>query len=157
MKKRVSGRKFSRTTNERKQLFRNLIRSVVTKGYVETTVSKAKTIQPILDKLVTRAKENTLASMRHLLAETGDVGVARILTDLGKLFAKRPGGYLRLIRLGVRQGDNTELARLEWVEKLVIAEPVLPEKSKKVATEVKKEQKPNQTEKQKLRPKEKRK
>lgn len=130
MRKRIKTRKFSRTTNERKQLFRNLMRSLVLKGYVVTSAAKAKAVRPIVEKLVTKAKAQSLASFRKLLKETGNVETARGFKELGSLFLQRPGGYLRLIKLGTQVGDNTQLVRLEWVEKFTPAETISQPKIK---------------------------
>lgn len=132
MKKGIKGKKLSRTTNERKQLFRNLIRSVVKHGFLTTTLAKAKAVQPQAEKLVTTAKAGTLTSMRRLIAATGDVTTAQKFMEMGKLFAKRPGGYTRIIKISNRSGDNSEMVRLEWVEKLEsveIIEPIKPVKT----------------------------
>ena len=116
MKKRVYGRKLHRTTNERKRLFRNLINSFIERGFLVTTIAKAKSVQPTIEQLITGAKTDSLTSYRQSVSETGQVATAKSLKELGTLFAKRSGGYTRLIRLGSRLGDNAELVRLELVE-----------------------------------------
>lgn len=118
MKKGISGKKLSRTTNERKQLFRNIIREIVDHGFVETTIAKAKAVKPQVEKLVTIAKQKTLASFRRLIAEVVDTDIAKKLEGYGALFEKRPGGYTRIIRVGER-GDGSKMVRLEWVEKII--------------------------------------
>ncbi len=136
MRKGIGTKKLNRTSNERKQLFRNLIRSLALHGYLVTSEAKAKAVKPIFEKLVTLAKKNTVLEMRRLVSETGNVDVSRSLLKLGSLFAKRPGGYTRIIRLGVSAGDNTQKVRLELVERLVEAEEVVAP-PKTVAPEVK--------------------
>lgn len=128
MKKRIKTRKLKRTSNERKQLFRNLVTSLVQYGFVVTSEAKAKTIKPIAEKLVTIAKQNSLNSFRQLIANTGDSKVAKGLGEIAALFASRPGGYLKIVKLGVHRGDNTSRVRLEWVEKVVKAEVIAPKK-----------------------------
>lgn len=118
MRKRLSGRKFSRTTNERKRMFRNLVRSLVEQGFLVTSLAKAKSTKPLVEKLVTIARKEGLNSYRRLFQETGLAETAKQLAAYGKLFAKRPGGYTRIIRLGFQAGDNTERVRLEFVEKI---------------------------------------
>lgn len=140
MKKRVAGRKLSRTTNERKQLFRNLMRALVERNYIVTSLTKAKTVKPLVEKLVTLAKHNTLTVIRRLVAVTGDEGTAQKLIQLGALFNTRPGGYTRIVRLANQTGDNTLLVRLEWVEKLSVPEVIKPS-DKKAAKELKPQQK----------------
>lgn len=132
MKKNIKGRKLSRSTNERKQLFRNLVRSLTMHGFVETSEAKAKAVRPLFEKLVTRGKKNSLTNFRRVLSEVGEVATAQNIMKLGSLFAKRPGGYTRLIKMGYQEGDNTQVVRLELVEKLVTAEVVSPPAVKKL-------------------------
>ncbi|HCM38027.1 MAG: 50S ribosomal protein L17 [Candidatus Gottesmanbacteria bacterium GW2011_GWB1_43_11] len=124
MKKGIKTRKLGRTTNERKQLFRNLTRSLVMQGFIVTTLAKARAIKPLVEKLVTRAKNNKLSNLRELLTETGDLKIVQGLFEVGKVMIKRPGGYTRLLRLAPQIGNNAPTARLEWVEKIVTAEVV---------------------------------
>lgn len=134
MRKRLSGRKFGRTSNERKQLFRNLIRSMAAQGSIETSLAKAKAIRPQVEKLVTTAKVSGLSVFRRLMQETGTANTAKQLVSYGQLFAKRPGGYTRIVRLGHQQGDNTESVRIEFVEKLekaVVVPQVAPKTEEK--------------------------
>lgn len=146
MQKRSKKRKFGRTSNERKQLLRNLVRSLALHGFINTTAAKAASTRRIAERLVTVAKEDTLTSYRHLMAETGSVEAAKLLMEYGKLFKSRPGGYLRTLKIANQAGDNSLIVRLEWVEKVVKAEAVTPVKAKKEVkeekkTEVKKEAK----------------
>lgn len=160
MRKQYSGVKLSRTSNERRQLFRNLMASVVNHGYIVTSEAKAKAVKPQLEKLVTTAKANSLVSFRKLLKETGNSGVTKKLIELGGLFAKRPGGYMRIIRLHNQKGDNTQVVRLEWVDKLVKPEIISAKKeiTKKeveaaIPVENVKEEKPKKITKAKTKPK----
>ena len=77
MRKGIGTKKLNRTSNERKQLFRNLIRSLALHGYLVTSEAKAKAVKPIFEKLVTLAKKNTVLEMRRLVSETGNVDVSR--------------------------------------------------------------------------------
>jgi large subunit ribosomal protein L17 len=128
MKKHSKHKKFSRTSNERGQLFKNLLRSLAENDGIRTSEAKATAIRPMAEKLVTIAKEATLTSFRRLVAETGSVSAAKKYLELGKLLKNRQGGYLRRIRLSSQKGDNTAVIYLEWVEKLARAEIVKPEK-----------------------------
>lgn len=134
MKKRVSGRKLNRTANERTQLFRQLTRSLVDKGFLVTTQAKAAAIRPQVERLVSQAKNNGLIGFRRLVSVTGNIETARRLVDLGALFAKRQGGYTRTLKIGRRSGDDAELVRLEWVEKLAIATPVVTPAATQIQT-----------------------
>ncbi|MEK7166627.1 MAG: 50S ribosomal protein L17 [Patescibacteria group bacterium] len=128
MNKGIAGKKLSRTTNERQQLFRNLVGELVDHSFVVTSLTKAKSIVPLVDRLVTVAKKDNLTSYRRLLAETANKQTALRVLELGKLFAMRPGGYTRIIRLGNRQGDNSQQVRLELVDKLAVAQTIAPKK-----------------------------
>lgn len=92
------------------------------RGFVNTSLAKAKTIKPLVEKLVTRAKNNSLTNLRKLIQVTGEVQTARNLLKAGEVFKNRPGGYTRIIHLGNSKGDNSKKARLEWVEPVVIKE-----------------------------------
>jgi large subunit ribosomal protein L17 len=116
MKKRVFGRKLSRNTNTRKALFRSLAASVVANGAITTTKAKAKAVQDQLEKLVTIAKDTSVASRRKLYAtlandrKTAD----KLFTLTQSVFKDVKGGYTRIISLPRRRGDFAEMARLEW-------------------------------------------
>ncbi|MBI4058414.1 50S ribosomal protein L17 [Candidatus Gottesmanbacteria bacterium] len=149
MNKRKQLKKLNRTTDERKRLFRNLIASMAKTGAVVTTKAKAQAVKPLLEKLVTEGKGGTLTHIRRVITGTGDVVTARTLLGYSKLFAKRPGGYTRMIRLPNQAGDNASMVKLEWVEKLVLATQTIqgeqnPHPSTKVEApeELKEEKKP---------------
>ncbi len=124
MLKRKSLRKLNRDTDARKRLFRQLIKSMAAKGQLVTSLAKAKAVRPQIEKLVTRAKNNSLANLRRLIAATGDMTTAQNLLKAGEVFKNRPGGYTRLIRLARRAGDASEQVRLEWVEPVMIGKPI---------------------------------
>jgi large subunit ribosomal protein L17 len=153
MRKRIYGRRLSRTTNERKALFRSLAVSFFTYGKIDTTEAKAKAVRPWIEKLVTRAKTDDLSSRRLLLSNLPNQKIVEtLLKSVGPAFSSRPGGYTRLTHLGPRFGDNAPMVCLEFVqevkglasEKAVlktkkdkqVSEEVLTEKNedKKVAT-----------------------
>lgn len=120
MKKSIKTRKLNRSTDARKQLFRSLTRELAEHGSVITTEAKAKAVKPIVEKLVTRAKVESVANLRLLLKETGNLETTWRLFAAGKTFAKRPGGYTRLIKFSPQVGDNAKKVKLEWVEKVVL-------------------------------------
>lgn len=137
MLKRKSLRKLNRSTDERKRLFRQLIKTMADKGKLVTSLAKAKAVKPQLEKLVTHAKNNSLVNLRRLIAETGDMTTAQNLLKAGEVFKSRPGGYTRIVRLGHQFGDNSEQVRLEWVENVVISRPVVEKEGKKSEKAVK--------------------
>ncbi len=126
-------KKLSRTTNERKQLFNNLIKAVVKHQEITTTISKAKAVQPLLEKLVTVAKDKSLTAQRQLIKKIGDLPTVKRMQDVAQLFISRPGGYTRIVRLGQKSGDGSQVVKLAWVEKMPVVEQITPKNSEKKA------------------------
>lgn len=128
MKHRKSLKKFGRTTAHRKALLRNLATSLVLKGRVTTTVVKAKALKRVGDKLVTLGKRGDLNSRRiamsylQVINRTVDeakdkrTAVHNLFEVYAPRFANREGGYTRVVRLGTRLGDSSEMAVVEFVE-----------------------------------------
>jgi len=110
-------RKLRRTSEQKLALMRNLASSLIESGALETTEAKAKELRPFVEKLITKAKTGTLHSrrlaVRHIQKrETAD----KLFREIGPRFAKRPGGYTRILKTGHRKGDGAEMARIELVE-----------------------------------------
>ena len=142
MRHAVYGRKLSRTKNERRRLFAGLIRDLFKQNGITTTLAKAKTIQPMVDKLIGKAKLGTDVARRQIMAEVPDKAVARQLFDEAKTrFASRTSGYTRIIKLGKRRGDATDVAILSFVDERVTTEVIAPVKAEKPQKEVKKVEK----------------
>lgn len=136
MRHGYSGKKLSRNTNERKNLIRNLTRSLILHGAIKTSKAKAKVTQVQIEKLITKAKKNSEASFRDIVSETGDRKIASQLVEMSKTrFSGRTSGYTRIIKLGRQQGDATEVVLLSFVDELVEQEVITPGKKteKKVA------------------------
>jgi large subunit ribosomal protein L17 len=116
MRHRRAGFKLKRDGGARKALFRNLITSVILEERVVTTVPKAKAVKPLIDKMITLAKRDTLHSRRQAAAvlET-PASVKKLFDTLGTRFGQRNGGYTRIVRLGWRKGDGAEQAVIELV------------------------------------------
>ena len=109
-------RKFSRNTKQRKALIKNLVKSVVSCERVVTTVSKAKDIRPVVEKLVTIGKSNTLHNRRHVISFLGgNCPEVEKLFALGERFKDRNGGYLRIVKKNHRMGDCAPMALIEFV------------------------------------------
>ncbi len=124
MRHGISGRKFNRPSAHRKSMFANLAKSLIQYEQIKTTVPKAKDLRPIVEKLVTLGKINTLHARRQLIAKLGNNETATKLLDvLAKRYAKRPGGYLRIIKAGYRYGDNAPMAYIEFIDRDVNAKP----------------------------------
>ena len=84
---------------------------------MNTTLAKAKALRPIVEKLITKSKSNTLATRRELMKTlTIESAVNKMLAEIGPRYAKRPGGYTRIIKLGTRQGDGAEIAQIQLVK-----------------------------------------
>ena len=121
MRHRVAGKKLNRNSSHRKALSRNLIRAMIIewkgKGHIVTTRSKAKFIQPKVEKMITLAKEKTVHNMRRAMAEIGDREVVQVLFDeIGPYYQQRPGGYTRILRMvKPRLGDAAIRAYLGFV------------------------------------------
>lgn len=113
-----SGRKLSRTPAHRRALFRNMATSFLLNERIETTVEKAKELRPIVEKLITLGRDETLHHRRQAYSYIfrKDV-VHKLFAELGPRFQTRPGGYTRIVRTRRRPGDAAELAILELVEK----------------------------------------
>lgn len=117
MRHRVHGRKLGRTSAHRKALFRNQLTALLTHERIITTIAKAKELRPLAERMVTLARNDTLAARRKVATMVADKDVARRLFDeIAPRFADRPGGYTRIMRLGRRHGDNAELAIIEFVD-----------------------------------------
>lgn len=130
MRKKVFGRKLRRTTNQRKGLFRSLMRSLIIFGKIKTTEAKAKAIKPEIEKLVTKAKrgiESRREILKHLPQE--DI-VNKLISHIAPVFKERQGGYTRIIKLDSRTKDNASMVLLEWVEEIVVSEVVEDNKKK---------------------------
>jgi len=116
MKHGVSGFKLKRNVAARNSLLRGLTTSVIESDFVITTVPKAKAVRPLVDKMITLAKEDTLHSRRQAAAFLRTpASVQKLFDKLGTRFGQRNGGYTRIVRLGWRKGDGAELAKLELV------------------------------------------
>lgn len=116
MRHKISGYKLKRDGGSRKALLKGLVTSVIEHERVITTVPKAKAVQPLVEKMITLAKRDTLHTRRQAAAflET-PAAVQKLFDKLGTRFGQRPGGYTRVVRLGFRKGDGAEQAMLELV------------------------------------------
>jgi large subunit ribosomal protein L17 len=113
---RIGGYKLGRTVAARGMLFRNLVTSIIEHERVITTVPKAKAIRPLVEKMITLAKTDTLHARRQAAAFLMTPATVKKLFDtIGTRFGQRPGGYTRIVRLGPRKGDGAEQAMIELV------------------------------------------
>jgi large subunit ribosomal protein L17 len=133
--------KLNRTTSHRRCMFANMLKSLITKERIHTTVPKAKALRRYADRMITLAKKNTLASRRQAIAELmirfntltpkeqraakegntqayndDRLVIAKLFDDLGSRFSQRNGGYTRIIKQGYRVGDNAQTCIIEYLE-----------------------------------------
>lgn len=109
-------RKLGRTSDQRKAMLRQLTTDLLENGKIKTTVTRAKEVQSVAEKMITLAKKNDLASYRQALAYVTKEDTAKKLFDqIGPKYADRNGGYTRVVRIGFRRGDAAEIAYLELV------------------------------------------
>lgn len=140
MRHMKAGRKLGRTSEHRRALFRNQLRSLIEHERIITTLVKAKTLRPIAEKVVTLGRKADSVHARRLVGrwiESRDV-IKRLFSEIGPRFVNRPGGYTRIVKLGPRKGDGAELAILEFVDFK------LPEVKAEKAADSKKEKKAKQ-------------
>ncbi len=118
MRHKIHDKKFNRDSNAREALFEGLLRNLTLHGEITTTLAKAKAIRGMADKLVTQAKDNSLASRRLLHQKFGKRDVANTLVDrIAPALTDRTSGYVRVVPLGNRRGDNTPMAKVSFVNK----------------------------------------
>lgn len=124
MNKRVFGRKLSRSRPAREALFATLARALILNGKIVTTRAKAKAVQTDVEKFITLAKKGTLAGRRRILSSLDNKrdAVDNLYQKITAAFSGRQSGYTRIISLPRRKGDNAEMARLEWTDKIVGSE-----------------------------------
>ena len=132
MKKNVFGRKFKRDKNERQALFKSLISSLILKERIQTTEQKAKAIKGDVDKIVTKVKKNQEEAKRLLGDLVTPQALQKLIKDIAPRFAKRAGGYTRIIRMGKRFGDDAMMVLMEWTEGPLPAEPKIKNQKSKI-------------------------
>ncbi len=134
MKHRIGFNALSRRSQERKAMLRNMVTSLFRYERIETTKAKAKEVQRNAEKMITRAKSDSVHARRMISRDIKDQAiVAKLFTEIAPLYAERNGGYTRILKTGFRQGDRAEMALLELVVK--------PESGKKSDKKAKSEKK----------------
>ncbi len=118
MKKHDRNRKFGRERNGRRALLRSLARSLVLHGHITTTEARAKELRPFIERIVTHAKTDNVASRRLVAARLGNAPetTKKLFTTIGPRFKARQGGYTRVVRIGRRPGDASMKAYIGFVE-----------------------------------------
>lgn len=109
-------RKLGRTSDQRRAMLRAMTTYLLENGQITTTVTRAKEVAPMAEKMISLAKQNNLAAYRQALAYLTKEDVAKKLFDkLGPQYAERNGGYTRVVRIGPRRGDAAEMAVVQLV------------------------------------------
>ena len=112
-----SGKKLGRDMAHRKALYSNLAGAVIEHGRIKTTVTKAKAVKPIAEQLITLGRRGDMHARRQAVAFLRSKEIVhKLFAEVGPAFAERPGGYLRITRIGPRPGDSAEMAYLELVD-----------------------------------------
>lgn len=131
MRHRVKKIKFRRGRDANRMLIRKLVRNFITKAKIRTTLKKANVLKSAVERLIEKAKTETEANKNYLLRVFNDEDlVTRMFKEIGTALKDKVGGYVRIVKIGVRRSDGSEMARLEWVYP-VVTEKKIPEKAKK--------------------------
>jgi large subunit ribosomal protein L17 len=118
MRHRKSGRYFNRNSSHRQAMFRNMTTSLLDHELIKTTLPKAKELRRYAEPLITLAKEDSVANRRLAFARLRDkVVVGKLFSELGPRYQARPGGYLRILKCGLRAGDSAPMAYVELVDR----------------------------------------
>ncbi|HVK05153.1 MAG TPA: 50S ribosomal protein L17 [Armatimonadaceae bacterium] len=123
MRHRVAGRQFGLPSDQRRALIKSLLRSLIINKRIQTTEARAKDLRPIIEKLITRARnEDTVHSRRIVRTYIGGKSaqdedlVKELFTNIAPFYKERPGGYTRMAKVGLRRGDGAPLVILELVQ-----------------------------------------
>ncbi|MCK4846575.1 MAG: 50S ribosomal protein L17 [Deltaproteobacteria bacterium] len=139
MRHNKDNKRFSRNSGHLKALFSNLSKDLITHERLTTTTAKAKELRRYVERMITLGKAGDLASRRRAMAFMRSKGaVTKLFDDVALRYKSRPGGYTRIIKLGVRNGDRAPISIIELVEGEVVkkAEPTTPKPKAKKAEKV---------------------
>lgn len=118
MRHKISGRKLGVTTSHRKAMFANMCHALLKHEQISTTLPKAKDLRPIVERLITLGKRDSLHARRQALSEIKDhVIVEKLFKTLAERYKDRKGGYTRVLKAGFRVGDNAPMAIIELVDR----------------------------------------
>ena len=117
MRHRKIGRKLGRTSSHRKAMYRNMSVSLLMNETIKTTVPKAKELKRVVEPIITRSKKDSVANRRIIFNQLRDkVVIGKLFNEIGPRFEKRPGGYLRILKLGPRAGDAAPMALVQLLD-----------------------------------------
>lgn len=110
------GRKFGRKTGDRRQFIKGLLNNLILRESIKTTEARAKEIRPLMEKIVTLARKQDLASMRLLLARLNEKAAMKVYHEIAPKYKERKGGYLKIVKLGiVRKRDGAPWVEIKFV------------------------------------------
>ena len=116
MPKPKKGHRLGSDASHQKAMLGNLVASLVAAEYVVTTEARAKALRPVAEKMITKAKKGGVHNQRQVVSFIRDKDMAsKLFAEIGPRYASRNGGYLRILKLGPRHGDNAPMARIELV------------------------------------------
>src|SRR3954454_11030502 len=142
-----SGKKLGRDMAHRKALYSNLAGAVIEHGRIKTTVTKAKAVKPIAEQLITLGRRGDMHARRQAVAFLRSKEIVhKLFSEVGPAFAERPGGYLRITRIGPRPGDSAEMAYLELVDTPLVFKSRVPAAEPETAEEPKAAEEPEAAE-----------
>src|SRR6056297_2107762 len=117
MKHRKKLKRLSRPSDHRKALIKNLMRSLFEHGSIVTTLPKAKAVKPFVEKVITKGKIGTVHSRRYVYSYLGNRKLTnKVVDEISSKFKDRPGGYTRILKMGQRRGDASEMALLQIID-----------------------------------------
>ena len=129
-----SGRRLGRTTSHREAMFRNLVTSFLAHEKITTTDAKAKEIRSVAEKMITLGKRGDLHSLRQAASYIREKSiVTKLFTTIAPRYKDRPGGYTRIVKLGIRQGDAAPVSVIELVEEEMKPQKVRKQSAKAVS------------------------
>lgn len=118
MRHKKAGRKFNRTSSHRQAMFSNMAASLIKHELIRTTLPKAKELRRVAEPLITMAKTDGVANRRLAFSRLRDKqAVGKLFVELGPRYQSRPGGYLRILKCGFRDGDNAPMAYVELMDR----------------------------------------
>ena len=115
MKHRIKGRQFKRNKSQKKALLKHLAEAIILHEKITTTTAKAKELSVYVEKLITIAKKQNLASAKAVHSKIADQAAKKLIRDISKKYEERNGGYTRVIKIGERKGDIAEMSIIEFV------------------------------------------
>lgn len=130
MRHRKTGRQLNRNSSHRKAMFQNMVVSLINHELIKTTLPKAKELRRFAEPLITMSKTDSVAKRRLAFSRLRDKSaVGKLFIELGPRYKERPGGYLRILKCGYRQGDQAPMAYVELVDRPQVEEAVSPEEN----------------------------